>query len=76
MFIPPMPEDGFWFVDLTFEVPAERGWLARQERIDGFGDETRREEVGRRLAWLRSLPTLDGRFVAAVQKRLPMPSES
>ena len=68
LFIPQMPEDGFWFVDLTFEVPAERGWLARQERIDGFGDETRREEVGRRLAWLRSRPALGGRFVAAVQK--------
>ena len=68
LFIPDLPDGGFWFADLTFEVPVERGWLAQQPRLDGFGDELKREEVGRRLGWLRSRPALDGRFVAAVQK--------
>lgn len=68
LFIPQLPDDGCWFADLSFEVPVERGWLARQTCVDGFGDESQREEVGRRLAWLRSRPALDGRFVTAVQK--------
>jgi len=67
LYIPDAPDDGFWFADLSFEVPVERGWLARRDRIEGFGDESKREEVGRRLAWLRSRPALDGRFVGAVQ---------
>jgi hypothetical protein len=69
LFIPDLPDEGFWFADLSFEVPVERGWLAAQGRINGFaGDEAEREAVGRRLAWLRSRPALDGRFVTAVQK--------
>jgi hypothetical protein len=67
LWIPDLPEDGFWFADLTFEVPVERGWLARQPRIEGFVEEGLREEVGRRLAWLRSRPAFDTRFVKAVQ---------
>lgn len=67
LWVPKVPAEGFWFADLTFEVPVERGWLARRAVIDGFGDETAREEVGRRLAWLRSRPAFDTKFVAAVQ---------
>jgi hypothetical protein len=66
--IPNLPDDGFWVADLTIEVPVERGWLAAQERLDGFGDEAKREAVGKRLAWLRNRPAFDSRFVDAVQK--------
>lgn len=67
LWIPDLPEEGFWFADLTFEIPVERGWLAKQARIEGFKEETQREEVGCRLAWLRSRPAFDSRFVEAVQ---------
>ncbi|MDP9402539.1 MAG: hypothetical protein M3P85_04230 [Actinomycetota bacterium] len=68
LWIPDIPEPGLWFADLTFEVPVERGWLASLPRIEGFRDEGRREEVGRRLAWLRSRPAFDTRFAEAVQR--------
>ncbi len=68
LWVPNVPADGFWYADLTFEVAVERGWLAGKARIDGFGDESAREEVGRRLAWLRSRPAFDTKFVKAVQQ--------
>lgn len=66
--IPDIPDEGFWFADLTFEVPVERGWLAGQERIIGFSDEVAREEVGKRLAWIRARPAFATSFVEAVQQ--------
>lgn len=71
--IPSMPDartptPGCWFADLTFEVTVERGWLATRDRIDGFGDDEQREQVARRLAWLRARPAFDSRFVRAVQR--------
>jgi len=68
LWVPDIVDDGLWFADLTFEIPVERGWLARQPRIEGFTGESAREEVGRRLAWLRSRPAFDTRFVRAVQE--------
>jgi hypothetical protein len=68
LLVPDLAADGLWFADFTFEVPVERGWLASRERIVGYSNETDREEVGKRIAWLRSRPAFDTRFVAAVQQ--------
>ena len=68
LWIPNLPENGLWYADLTLEVPVERGWLANRERIVGFQSETDREKVGGRLAWLRSRPAFDDRFVRAIQQ--------
>jgi hypothetical protein len=67
VWLPNIPEPGVWYADLSFEVTVERGWLSQRERIDGFGDETAREQIGVRLAWLRSRPALDGNFTTHVQ---------
>jgi hypothetical protein len=67
LWIPDVPQEGFWYTDLTFEVPVERGWFSGRQRIEGFKDELRREELGRRLAWLRSRPAFDTKFVQAIQ---------
>lgn len=68
LWIPDLPGNGVWYADLTFEVPVERSWLARRDRVIGFTKEDAREDVGRRLAWLRSRPAFDTRFVAAIQQ--------
>lgn len=68
LLIPNVGADGLWYADLTFEVPVERGWLAQQTRKVGFSDEKEREELGKRLAWLRCRPAFDTRFVEAVQQ--------
>jgi hypothetical protein len=66
--VPDLPDDGFWFADLTFEVCVERGWFANQECLVGFTKEGEREGVGRRLAWLRARPAFATPFVEAVQQ--------
>lgn len=66
--VPDIPAPGFWFADLTFEVQVERSWLASRPRIIAFTDESAREEVGKRLAWLRARPAFDSRFVEAIQQ--------
>lgn len=68
LYIPNIPAEGFWFADLSFEVMVERSWLGAQPRIEAFTNETGREEVGKRLAWLRARPAFDSKFVEAVQQ--------
>jgi hypothetical protein len=65
-----LPTPGVWYAELSFEVTVERGWLSKRQRIDGFADENAREQVGVRLAWLRSRPALDGNFTLHVQTPL------
>jgi hypothetical protein len=51
-----MPEDGVWVADFRVEVPVEKGWLARQTRVNGFANEADQRDVGKRLQWLRGRP--------------------
>jgi hypothetical protein len=64
--LPALP-NGLWVADLRIEVPVEKGWLAGQERVDGFGDEVAQREVARRLSWIRCRPAFGRRFVTEVQ---------
>lgn len=61
---------GFYAADFRISFPVEKGWLARQPRIDGFGSEEQRQRVGDRLALLSGRPAFAGSFVAAIQKPL------
>jgi hypothetical protein len=58
---------GFHVADFRISFPVEKGWLARQERADGFGTEELRHRVGERMALLGGRPAFAGIFVAAVQ---------
>lgn len=69
LWLPALP-DGFWVADLRLFIPAEKGWLAGQERIEGFRTESERISAGRRLAWLHDRPAFDGRFARTVQTPL------
>ncbi|MGW8504897.1 hypothetical protein [Streptomyces sp. CLCI03] len=59
--------DEFWVADLRIEFPVEKGWLADQSPLDGFGSEEIQRKVGERLAVQRSRPAFAGSFVTAVQ---------
>jgi hypothetical protein len=61
---------GFHVADFRISFPVEKGWLAAQTPIDGFGSEESRQRVGERLAYLSGRPAFGGSFVAAVQKPL------
>jgi len=69
LWLPALP-DGCWIADLRLFIPVEKGWLAGQERIEGFPSESERIMAGRRLAWLHDRPAFDGRFVRSVQTPL------
>ncbi len=58
---------GFYVADFRISFPVEKGWLARQARIDGFGAEELRQRVGDRLALLSGRPAFAGSFVATIQ---------
>lgn len=66
----PLLSPGFHVADFRISFPVEKGWLAAQPRIDGFGSEELRERVGERLAYLSGRPAFAGAFVATVQKPL------
>jgi len=61
---------GFYVADLRISFPVEKGWLARQARIIGFGDEEARQRVGDRLALLSGRPAFAGKFVSSIQNPL------
>jgi hypothetical protein len=61
---------GFYVADFRFSFPVEKGWLARQSRVDGFGTEDLRQRVGDRVALLGGRPAFAGTFVATVQTPL------
>jgi hypothetical protein len=61
---------GFYVADFRISFPVEKGWLARQARIDGFGTEELRQGVGDRLALLSGRPAFAGSFVATIQNPL------
>jgi hypothetical protein len=69
MYLPGLA-DGFWVADFRIEVPVEKGWLAAQRPVEGFLTEEQRQQVGERVAMLRSRPAFDGRFVAVIQRPL------
>lgn len=50
------PGKGVWVVDLRLEFPVEKGWLAKQPRLECFPDEESKRAVGQRVAMLRSRP--------------------
>lgn len=66
--VPRLP--GFHVADFRISFPVEKGWLASQTPIDGFGTEELRERVGERLAYIGGRPAFAGTFVATVQKPL------
>lgn len=66
----PLLSPGFHVADFRISFPVEKGWLANQAAIDGFGSEDLRERVGERLAYLGGRPAFAGPFVATVQKPL------
>jgi hypothetical protein len=66
----PAVTPGFYVADFRISFPVEKGWLARQPRIDGFGTEELRQRVGDRLALLSGRPAFAGSFVATIQNPL------
>ena len=66
----PAISPGFYVADFRISFPVEKGWLAEQECIDGFGAEDLRHRVGERLALLGGRPAFSGSFVRAVQDPL------
>lgn len=70
LLVPGLPEEQVWVADLRIEVPVEKGWLAGQQRIDGFRDEELKAVVGARLAWLRGRPAFSTDFNALVYNDL------
>jgi hypothetical protein len=54
--VPDLAGGNAWVADLRIEVPVEKGWLARQERVEGFRDEAQKRKVGERLSLLRGRP--------------------
>lgn len=58
---------GFYVADFRISFPVEKGWLARQAKVDGFGSEDLRQRVGDRLALLSGRPAFAGSFVATIQ---------
>jgi hypothetical protein len=81
LLVPDFPLDGVWVADFRIELPVEKGWLANQDRIEGFANEVDKRRVGRRLAWLRGRPAFSGEL-NAIHQRLsdliddPVQSES
>lgn len=63
----PALEPGFYVADLRLSLPVEKGWLAKQERIDGFSTEELRQRVADRLALLAGRPAFAGSFVSTIQ---------
>lgn len=61
---------GFYVADFRISFPIEKGWLASQTPIDGFGTEEMRERVGERVAHFAGRPAFAGTFVATVQRPL------
>lgn len=61
---------GFYVADLRISFPVEKGWLARQTRVVGFGSEEERQRVGDRLALLSGRPAFAGTFVTTIQNPL------
>ena len=61
---------GFYVADFRISFPVEKGWLARQARIDGFDTEELRQRVGDRLALLSGRPAFAGTFVSTIQSPL------
>ena len=61
---------GFYVADFRISFPVEKGWLARQARVDGFGTEELRQRVGDRLALLSGRPAFAGSFIATIQNPL------
>lgn len=53
LLIPDLPGPNPWVADLRVEVPVEKGWLAGQQRIEGFTDEGEKRGAGSRIADLR-----------------------
>jgi hypothetical protein len=66
----PAVTPGFYVADFRISFPVEKGWLARQARIDGFGAEELRQRVGDRLALLSGRPAFAGSFVVTIQNPL------
>ncbi len=66
----PALKPGFYVADFRISFPVEKGWLARQGRIDGFGTEELRQRVGDRLALLSGRPAFARSFVATIQNPL------
>jgi hypothetical protein len=58
---------GFYVADFRLSFPVEKGWLASQPRVDGFGTEELRQRVGDRVALLGGRPAFAGSFVETVQ---------
>lgn len=67
LFHVPALTPGFYVADFRISFPVEKGWLALQARIDGFGSEELRQRVGDRLALLGRRPAFAGAFVRTVQ---------
>ncbi len=61
---------GFFVADFRISFPVEKGWLALQVRVDGFGREELRQQVGDRLTLLGRRPAFSGAFVRVVQRPL------
>jgi hypothetical protein len=70
LWLPGLAGEETWVADLRIEMPVEKGWLASQERIVGFGDETQKREVGKRIAWLRGRPAFSGDFNETIYRPL------
>ena len=66
----PALESGFYVADFRLSFPVEKGWLAKQGRIDGFGTEELRQRVADRLAHLAGRPAFAGSFVSTIQQPL------
>ena len=63
----PAVTPGFYVADFRISFPVEKGWLARQAKVDGFSTEELRQRVGDRLALLSGRPAFAGSFVATIQ---------
>jgi hypothetical protein len=66
----PAVTPGFYVADFRISFPVEKGWLARQAKVDGFSTEELRQRVGDRLALLSGRPAFAGSFVATIQGSL------
>lgn len=66
----PALKEGFYVADFRLSFSVEKGWLAGQARVDGFGTEELRQRVGDRLALLSGRPAFAGSFVTTIQAPL------
>ena len=60
--VPDLPGSDVFVADLRIEMPVEKGWLAQQERIEGFPSEEAKSVVGRRTSMLRGRPAFSTDF--------------